>query len=311
VAKELPSFAGKIDIIHAWPLAALETIKAAKQLGIPVALERCNAHTGFAYEVVRQECDRLGVPLPSDHEHAFNEAILRREEDEYRLADALLCPSEFVVKTFVDAGFDANKLTRFYYGVDETIYFPKPLPTTPQRDGLTMLFVGVCAVRKGLHFALEAWRRSSASESGRFLIAGEFLPDYKARLEPLLAHPSIEVLGHRSDIPALMRESHVCVLPSVEEGFGLVCTEAMASGCVPLVSDACTDLCRHGENSLVHAVGDVDALTQHINMLSADRSELDRLRTAGLATIPSITWAAAGRALVRAYSSIVSASRLS
>jgi glycosyltransferase involved in cell wall biosynthesis len=311
VAKKLPSFAGKIDIIHAWPLAALETIKAARQLGIPVALERCNAHTGFAYEVVRQECDRLGVPLPSDHEHAFNEAILRREEDEYRLADALLCPSEFVVKTFVDAGFDANKLTRFYYGVDETIYFPKPPPTTPQRDGLTMLFVGVCAVRKGLHFALEAWRRSPASESGRFLIAGDFLPDYKARLEPLLAHPSIEVLGHRSDIPALMRESHVCVLPSIEEGFGLVCTEAMASGCVPLVSEACTNLCRHGENSLVHAVGDVDALTQHINMLNADRSELDRLRTASLATIPSITWAAAGRSLVRAYSSIVSANRLS
>ena len=55
-----------------------------------------------------------------------------------------------------------------------------------------MLFVGVCAVRKGLHFALEAWLKSPASADGRFLIAGEFLPDYEARLAPLLAHPSVE-----------------------------------------------------------------------------------------------------------------------
>ena len=32
--------------------------------------------------------------------------------------------------------------------------------------GLTVLFVGVCALRKGVHFALEAWLRSPASASG-------------------------------------------------------------------------------------------------------------------------------------------------
>src|SRR5208282_1875306 len=109
-----------------------------------------------------------------------------------------------------------------------------------------MIFVGICAVRKGLHFALEAWLKSSASKNGRFLIAGDFLPAYHAKLAPMLAHPSIKVLGHRNDIPELMRESDVFVLPSIEEGFGLVCTEAMASGCVPLISEACTDVCRNG-----------------------------------------------------------------
>jgi len=60
--------------------------------------------------------------------------------------------------------------------------------------------------------------------------------------------------------PALMRTSDVMVLPTIEEGFGLVCTEAMASGCVPVVSDACTDICTHMENALWHSVGDVQAL---------------------------------------------------
>ncbi len=45
-----------------------------------------------------------------------------------------------------------------------------------------MIFVGVCAVRKGLHYALEAWLRSPASKDGTFLIAGGFLPDYQEKL---------------------------------------------------------------------------------------------------------------------------------
>ena len=81
-----------------------------------------------------------------------------------------------------------------------------------------MLFVGVAAVRKGLHYALEAWLRSPASDDGRFLIAGEFLPEYAQRLSTMLAHPSVHALGHRNDVPELMRTSDVLVLPSIEEG---------------------------------------------------------------------------------------------
>src|SRR5688500_1409986 len=105
VARRLPALVGQIDVIHAWPLAALRTIRAAKALGIPVALERCNAHTRFAYEVVGKECDRLGVSLPPGHEHAFDAAILELEEQKYAEAAALLCPSDFTRKTFVDFGY--------------------------------------------------------------------------------------------------------------------------------------------------------------------------------------------------------------
>ena len=304
-ARQLPKLAGKVDIIHAWPLAALNTIKVAKRLGIPVALERCNAHTRFAYEVVQKECERLGVPLPKDHEHAYNAEVLRREEEEYNLADAILCPSEFVVKTFVDQGFSKKKLVRFFYGVDETKFYPDPNRRIPESGGLTMIFVGVCAVRKGLHYALKAWLNSSASKDGTFLIAGEFLPEYRKKLEPMLEHPSVKVLGHRNDVPELMRQSDLFVLPSIEEGFGLVCTEAMASGCVPLVSEACTDLCQHMENAMVHAVGDFEALRDHINLLHERRGELSRLSAAGKQAVPSISWTAAGKSLTFAYQSIL------
>ncbi len=304
VARRLKHLAKEIDIVHAWPVGSLRTLEAAKKLGIPAVLERPNANTRFAYEVVRKECERIGVALPKGHEHEYNEEILKIEEAEYQAAYKLLCPSEFVVQTFLDQGFQRDKLVRHIYGYDEKRFFPNPVKPEPQ-CGLTAIFVGVCAVRKGLHFALEAWLQSRAHETGTFLIAGEFIPAYEEKLKPMLSHPSVRVLGHREDIPQLMRDSDVMVLPSIEEGFGLVCTEALGSGSVPLVSDACTDLCRHMENSLVHKVADVAAITEHFNMLHDDRNLLQRLRDGALASAPACTWDQAGVRLLEAYRTVL------
>jgi len=304
VARRLPKLAGEIDLVHTWPLGALQTLRVAHSLGIPTVLERPNAHTAFAYEVVRKECERLGIQLPRDHEHAYNETILRKEEEEYALADFLLCPSEFTAQTFLDRGYPPERLIRHIYGFDEKRFHPPATPR-PVREGLTMLYVGVAAVRKGLHYALDAWLRSPASEAGTFLIAGDFLPAYADRLAQQLAHPSVRVLGHRDDVPELMRRSDVFVLPTIEEGFGLVCVEALGSGCVPIVSEACTEICRHGTNSLVHAVGDVAALTEHITRLHCDRELLESLRATGLRDAPTATWAQAGVRLLESYREVL------
>ncbi|MGD1078797.1 MAG: glycosyltransferase [Candidatus Sulfotelmatobacter sp.] len=304
VSRRIKEFASEIDIIHVWPRGARRTIEAAKKFGIPTVLERCNAHTRYAYEVVQKECERLGVALPRGHESAFNEDVLRVEEEEFRSADRLLCPSDFVVKTFVEKGFPPSQLARHTYGFDEKIYYPSP-KSRSANNGLTMLFVGVCAVRKGVHYALEAWLRSPASDSGTFLIAGEFLPAYREKLAPMLAHPSVRVLGHRTDVPELMQNSDILVLPSIEEGYGLVIAEAMGSGCVPLVSDACTEICSHMNTGLMHRVGDVDALTQHITLLYKDRALLESLRETSLKAAAANTWTAAGTKLLDVYREVI------
>lgn len=308
VARRIEKMAGQIDIIHTWPLGALETLKTAARLGIPAVLERCNAHTRFAMEAVQQECDRLGVPLPSDHEHAYNAQKLHKEEREYRLATRLLCPSDFVVKTFLDKGFEREQLARHMYGYDQKAYYPTREPRKSTR-GLTMLFVGVCAVRKGVHYALEAWLRSPASKEGTFLIAGEFLPAYAEKLEHMFSHPSVKVLGHRNDVPELMRKSDILVLPSIEEGSALVTSEARASGCVLVVSDAAGAVCQHMKNSLVHRVGDVESLTQHLTMLHENRALLERLRAASLQDVPGVTWTSAGTMLLDVYRETIAAYR--
>lgn len=304
VSRRIKKMSGQVDIIHAWSLGSLQTLKTASELAIPTVLERPNAHTRFAYDVVKKECDRLGVQLPANHEHAYNEKILKREEEEYQLAYRLLCPSDFVVKTFIDQDIEKEKLVRHIYGYDENRFYPNTR-SNDQNRGLTMLSVGVCAVRKGLHFALEAWLNSPAHHNGTFLIAGEFLPGYAEKLSKMLDDPSVHVLGHRKDVPELMRKSDILVLPSIEEGFGLVCTEAMGSGCVPLVSEACTDICKHMENALVHRIGDVRALTEHITVLHEDRQLLERLRASGISILAEITWKAAGRKLLQVYKDVI------
>lgn len=300
VSQRMEKLAGQIDIIHTWPLGALRTLKTAAKLGIPTVLERPNAHTQFAYEVVRKECEKLGLTLPSNHEHAYKSDVLERELEEYEWASRLLCPSDFVASTFLERGFARERLARHQYGFDETIFSTEAKQKTG-RSGLTMLFVGGCAPRKGLHYALEAWLKSSACHDGEFLIAGAFVTGYAEKLAPLLSHSSVRQLGHRSDVADLMRQSDVLVLPSIEEGSALVTSEARGCGCVLLVSDAAGAVCAHGENALVHHAGDVQALTAHINSLQQDRGLLEKLRNASLKTVDQITWTAAGRSLLDVY----------
>lgn len=300
VARRLERLADRIDIVHAWPLGALRTLATARRLGIPTVLERPNAHTRFAYAVVRQECDRIGVELPKDHEHAFKQEVLEREEKEYAEATRLLCPSDFVAESFVQFGFARESLARHQYGYDASVFYPDE-SRRHGGEGLSALFVGGCAPRKGLHFALQAWLESSACRRGRFRIAGAFVPGYAERLGTMLQHPSVEVLGHRPDVPELMRGSDVLLLPTIEEGSALVTSEARGSGCVLLVSKAAGAACRHATDALVHDVGDVRCLSQHLTMLDTQPQLLQRLRANSLRTVEQITWKAAGRRLLDVY----------
>lgn len=304
VSRRLEIIADQIDIVHTWPLGALRTLKSASKLGISTVLERPNAHTQFAYSVVQKECERLGISMPSGHEHAYNSAILKREEEEYSLADRLLCPSDFVVKTFLERGFRKGKLARHQYGFDDKIFYPIER-RRDQKKGLSLLFVGGCTPRKGLHFALEAWLRSPAHNKGTFRIAGEFIPGYAEILGPMLEHPSVQVLGHRKDVPDLMRNSDILILPSIEEGSALVTSEARGSGCVLLVSEAAGAICTHMENALVHNVGDINAISQHITTLYENHDLLNKLRIESLNTVYEITWKMAGKRLLQVYRSVI------
>lgn len=299
----LDSHHREVDVVHGWPLGSLRTIRIARKRGIPVVLERPNAHTAFAYEEVAKENREVGIELPGDHDHQFDRKRLELEETEYAEADYLLCPSEFVARTFSDRGFAASKLVRHQYGFDLSRFVNSPAGPS-ENDGLVMIYAGVIEPRKGLHHALNAWLASGAHEKGTFMVCGEFVPGYRERLEPMISHPSVKVMGHRTDLPELMRQSDLFVLSSVEEGSALVTYEARGSGCVLLVSDASGAVCEHMKNGLIHPSRDVEALTAHIRQMNQDRSLLARLRAASGQDLDKLTWDEAGRRLAEVYRTV-------
>jgi glycosyltransferase involved in cell wall biosynthesis len=292
----------KIDLIHCWPSGALETLMTAQELGIKTVLERLSAHTRYVYEVARCECENLGVRLKKSHYAAYNEATLIREEKEFRLADKLLCPSEFAARTFLEKGFSEAQLARHRYGYDPA-NFKVVDPQSNRKDDrlFTVAYIGECNPLKGLHLALKAWVESNASKKGKFRIYGKFVPGYRKSVEHFLAHPSVEYIGFVANVGEAMRQSDVLILPSLAEGSALVTYEARACGCVLLVSEASGAPCKHMHDALTHKAGDVVSLQKHIDMLASDRSLYQRLRENSLAGIGDLTWEKASELLISAY----------
>jgi glycosyltransferase involved in cell wall biosynthesis len=302
VAKALRRLNKGIDIVHCWPSGALETLKTARKLGIETVLERPSAHTHLVYEVTSRECKKLGIKLSKSHYTAFNEKILAREEREFATADRLLCPSEFVVKTFLREGFPKNRLCQHQYGYDPEVLSPYDRSNSNATDGsFSIVYVGDCHPLKGLHFALRAWVASQASKEGRFYICGRFMPEYRELLQDSLSHSSVEYLGFTPDAGKVMRRCDALVLPSLAEGSAIVTYEARACGCVLLVSDAAGAVCEHMKDGLIHKSGDTNTLRDHIDLLASDKNLRERLQANSLAGVASLTWTEAAKKLVKIY----------
>jgi glycosyltransferase involved in cell wall biosynthesis len=298
VAAHLRRHAQQFDVVHCWPGGTFRTATAAAELGVPCLREVPNTHTENAYDVVGRLCDELGIELKRGNSHRLNVGRLARERAEYEAAFRLLVPSEHVAGTFLARGVPAKKLLRHQYGFDPKIFQPGPeAPPGPLRA----IFLGGIGPRKGLHIGLEAWRRSSASQKGRFAAYGRIEEGYEPILAPFLSEPSLAMHDFTADAPGVLRGSDVLVLPSFEEGSALVTYEAQGSGVVPLVSDAAGAMCADQVTGLIHRVGDVDGLAAHFTLLSEHPEVLRRMREAILRDRQNLSWAAAAERLETCY----------
>ncbi|MEM6315325.1 MAG: glycosyltransferase family 4 protein, partial [Planctomycetota bacterium] len=291
------------DVVHTWPSGALATLQAAREVGTASFLERPNCHTAFAYETVAEELDRLGMELPPGACHRVNNVRLALESDEFAAADRLLCPSDFVAETHIDRGVDPSKIARHRYGYEPGRFTP-PVEKPHQ---FTAAFVGTCEPRKGLHLALDAWKR--AGIDGTLLIVGGFVPGYREVLGDTLGD-GVEHLGFVDDVPAVLRKADVLLLPSLEEGSALVTYEAQACGCVPMVSRAAGVVATDGLTALLHDPRDVATLSDQLKQLAGDTGRLRKMQTDAVAHAVSLTWADAARVLAERYTEALGAGRV-
>lgn len=105
-----------------------------------------------------------------------------------------------------------------------------------------MCFVGRVESEKGVDLIFEAFNKLSVIEKDRIEMVhfvGE-IKDLKF-LSNLNSSSDLPVKYHgvlgRTDVFNIFRKSHLLLLPSQSEGFPKVVAEAMAFGCIPIVSD--------------------------------------------------------------------------
>ncbi len=293
------------DVVHAWPAGAALTLGAARAWGVPALLERPNAHTAYAVEVVAAECARLGVRLRSASPHAGDPARLARELREFAAADALLCPSDFVAATHAGRGEPEERLLRHRYGCDPSRFWPAARTRAQRARPVVVAFVGRLEPRKGVHLAIDAWRAAALRPGAQLLLCGAMEPGYERALQPLLGLPGVRLLGPVADPAPLMRRVDALVLPSLEEGSALVTYEARACGAIPLVSDRTGAPVRDGIDGLVHPAGDTATLAEHYRRLDGDPTLRGALRARSLEGRAELSWDAAARELLAAYAAAV------
>jgi glycosyltransferase involved in cell wall biosynthesis len=306
VARAIAREAAGYDVVHAWPVSSERTLGAARARGALAVREAPNTHTAHAVRVVREEHARLGLPPPRGT-HDRSAAWIARERREYAAADLVLAPSPFAVETFVAEGVPAERLAVKGYGFDPDRFAMDP--GRARGDMPTFAFVARCEPRKGLHHALEAWKRSGLRERTRFLVVGAFDPDYRARLEADLAHPNVEILGFVSDLRTVYARTDALVLPSVEEGSALVTYDAQGAGCALLVSRAAGARMTDGVEGLEHEPGDVEALARHMRRIVEEPEVLRAMQRAGHANARGLTWDAMTAELIEVFRHAIEARR--
>jgi glycosyltransferase involved in cell wall biosynthesis len=87
-----------------------------------------------------------------------------------------------------------------------------------------------------------------------------------------------------------MQESHVLVLPSIEDGFGLVMAEAMACGC-PVIASTNTggaDLFADGKEGFLVPIRDPQAIADKMQTLVDDPALRGRMSAAARSRVSQI-----------------------
>lgn len=218
----------RVDIVHAYNFYGnVFAVPAARLAGVPVVLAS-----------IRD----MGVYL--------NAAQRRAQRWACRMADKVLVNADAIRRWLVQDGYDADKIVVIPNGIDLARFDRARAPGRVREQlGIAaatpiVLLVSRLVPRKGIEHFLEAAARVSRQVPDvRFVIVGEAgaaeatpagVPpdDYRARLEQYAACVGVsdKVLftGLRHDIPELMAEAAVSVLPSLSEGLSNVLLESLA-----------------------------------------------------------------------------------
>lgn len=286
------------DILNVFNHFGLYSIRKAKRLGMKSIVERSAAHPVTHHRILSEEYARYGLRFPG-----VNKMLFKKHELEYEEADAIAVPSDFVWRTMVEQGVPEEKLLRVNLGFAPERF--RYEPGVKSDSVFRIIFVGSLSLQKGVQYLLEAFRKLSLPDAELVLVGGSF-PDSSTFL------PAYEGLYHhipfvpQSELPQIYNSASVFVLPSLQDGFGMVVYEAAACGLPVIVTENVGAALRDGQDGFTVPVRDVDALADRLLRLYQDEALRRDMGQSALGYVQQFTWEAYHRQIIAHYDHLLS-----
>gem|GEM_PF-416478 len=294
------------DIFHFVSSVGLLSAQRARRQGSIIICDERQEYPDFQRAIVNEECEALGLS------QGLSASLCEpRMKAEYAIADYLIVASNYVKRTFAEAGFPLDRIFVVPYGVDLGQFAPPERPTAPPDAGepFRVLYVGNLHPRKGIHYLLDAFAELKAPDAELWLV-GAGLPEaveyYRRRAS---ADPRIRLVGHvpKADLQAYYRQAAAFVLPSLADAYGLVVLEAMACGLPVIVTENCgsKEAVRAGVDGFIVPIRDPAAIRQALLRLKDDPAMRVQMGAAAAKRAREFTWERYGDNLMEAYAEIL------
>jgi len=204
----------------------------------------------------------------------------------YAIPDKLVAVSTTVEDVMTEKGINSKRIMVIPDSVDIGKFNPaveslrKELNISPETViiGNTSSFTEV----KGQESFLEAFNSIHEQCPCILLFAGRLDEPFRGRYLSLVKEElrdRVIFLGHRDDIPSVLKTFDIFVFPSLVEGLGTALLEAMVMGVPVAVSDIPTfrDLIKEGENGVSFRVNNPEDMAEKVLYLMKNRDMRQQL----------------------------------
>jgi glycosyltransferase involved in cell wall biosynthesis len=290
------------DIFIGWAHYSLSSLPVAKKAGAITIIESGSCHIAEQQELLKQEYNKWKVPHPPIHTKTIEKMTA-----EYEQADYIMTLSSFAQQSFIKQGIPPSKVLKSPCGVDVEYFLHSP---TKPHDRFRVICVGLVTLRKGIQYLLSAWEKAKLpQQKTELIIVGQIQKDFAAIMRTLPIAPNVSFIGptDRQSLRNLYQSSSLFVLPSIEDGFGMVIGEAMASG-LPVICSTNTgapELIQHEVHGYLVQPGNSIDLAEKIQWCYEHHHECIQMGMQGQQRIQEFTWNAYGNNVHAIYEKLI------
>ena len=262
----------RADILYGFAGCSLLCGTKVKDDGGKYYLDRACPHIEFQNNILINESIKTGIRFFS-----ANSKTYKRCNDEYLKADKIITPSSYTQNTFLDRGFNKNKIFIAPL-IGKNKIREINIKKINESTGVTFAFIGENLLRKGLIYVLQAWEK--LGKNGNNLIIRSNSKDIynNLKIKALLNQKGIIIKKYYENINDFYNEVDVICLPSIDEGFGMVVFEAMSNAVPAIISKnvGASDLVLDKENGIIVNPGNADEISKAMMFFIDNKDEIYR-----------------------------------